>query len=146
MPGLGVRVQDQSVYTDAVTTAKREWLRACREYNRSDVFCGEQPGLPAAADLAGEFLGGLAGAHAEITAGTQRHRVKAGVVTGLVTVPVAGVLVGMTKKSSAVTVVVFSDSSVFEQGHQGPSAIEQAQRDVIRFNALAGVPIERGSS
>jgi hypothetical protein len=82
-------------------------------------------------------LGPLKGAHAEVTAGTSRHRIGAGAVAGVALVPVAGLLIGLTKKSKATAFVVFADGTVHERKLDGASMISSAQRDVVRFNALA---------
>ncbi len=82
-------------------------------------------------------LGPLKGAHAEVTAGTRRHRIGAGAVAGVALVPVAGLLIGLTKKSKATAFVVFTDGTVHERKLDGANMISSAQRDVVRFNALA---------
>jgi hypothetical protein len=81
-------------------------------------------------------LGPLKGAHAEVTTGTRHHRIGAAAVAAPVSLG-AGLLIGLTKKSRASAFVVFADGSVHEQKLKGANMINSAQRDVVRFNALA---------
>jgi hypothetical protein len=81
-------------------------------------------------------LGPLKGAHAEVTAGTRRHRIGAAAVAAPLSLG-AGLLIGLTKKSKATAFVVFADGTVHERKLDGASMISSAQRDVVRFNALA---------
>ena len=48
-----------------------------------------------------------------------------------------GLIIGLTKKSKAVAFVVFEDGTVHERKLDGPNMISRAQRDVVKFNALA---------
>ncbi len=84
-------------------------------------------------------LGPLKGAYAEVTAGTRHHRVGAAVMTA----PLlgAGLLIGLTKKSKAAAFVVFPDGTVHERKLKGASAINIAQRDVVKFNAMAAAAV-----
>ena len=81
-------------------------------------------------------LGPLEGAHAEVTAGTRRHRIGAAAVAAPLSLG-AGLLIGLTKKSKATAFVVFADGTVHERKLDGASMISSAQRDAVRFNALA---------
>jgi hypothetical protein len=89
------------------------------------------PGL-----LKSRRLGQLKGAHAEVTAGTRHHRVGAAAVAAPLSLG-AGLLIGLTKKSKAVAFVVFADGTVHERKLDGANMIRSAQRDVVKFNALA---------
>jgi hypothetical protein len=89
------------------------------------------PGL-----LKPRHLGPLKGAHAEVTAGTRHHRVGAAAVAAPLSLG-AGLLIGLTKKSKAVAFVVFPDGTLHERKLDGRSMISNAQRDVVKFNALA---------
>lgn len=91
----------------------------------------------------GRRLGDLAGAHAELTDGTRPHRVGAAVALGAVSFG-AGLLVGLTRKHKASAFVVFADGSVHEKKLDGKSAIGGAQRDAVRFNALAAAAQSAG--
>lgn len=82
-------------------------------------------------------LGVLAGAHAELTDGTRPHRVGAALVTAPLSLG-AGLLIGLTRKSKASAFVVFADGTAHERKLDGKSAISAAQRDAVKFNALAG--------
>jgi hypothetical protein len=82
------------------------------------------------------LLGPLKGAHAEVTAGTRHHRIGAAVVAAPLSLG-AGLLLGLTKKSKANAFVVFADGTVHERKLDGASMISSAQRDAVRFNALA---------
>ncbi|HEX6450959.1 MAG TPA: hypothetical protein VF060_16025 [Trebonia sp.] len=84
----------------------------------------------------GRRLGDLAGAHAELTDGTRPHRVGAALVTAPLSLG-AGLLIGLTRKSKASAFVVFADGTVHERKLDGKSAISAAQRDAVKFNALA---------
>ena len=75
-------------------------------------------------------LGPLAGARAEITDPTRHHRIGAATVTLMP-------IVALSKKSKAMAFVVFPDGSVYERRLDGNSAVRLAQRDVVKFNALA---------
>jgi hypothetical protein len=86
--------------------------------------------------MKGRPLGPLKGAHAEVTAGTRHHRVGAAVVTAPLSLG-AGLLLGFTKKSKATAFVVFPDGTVHERKLDGASAINTAQGDVVKFNAMA---------
>jgi hypothetical protein len=90
------------------------------------------PGL-----LKSRDLGPLQGARAEVTAGTRHHRVGAAVATAPLSLG-AGLLLGLTKKSKATAFVVFPDGAVHERKLDGGSAIQSAQRDAVKFNAMAG--------
>jgi hypothetical protein len=81
-------------------------------------------------------LGPIKGAHAEVTAGTRHHRIGAAAVAAPLSLGV-GLLVGLTKKSKATAFVVFADGTVHERKLDGASMISSAQRDAVRFNALA---------
>jgi hypothetical protein len=82
-------------------------------------------------------LGPLRGAHAEVTAGTRHHRIGAATVAGVALAPGVGLLVGLAKKSKATAFVVFADGTLHERKLDGASMISSAQRDAVRFNALA---------
>jgi hypothetical protein len=84
----------------------------------------------------GKRLGGLAGAHAELTDGIRPHRVDAALVTAPLSLG-AGLLIGLTRKSKASAFVVFADGTVHERKLDRKSAISAAQRDAVKFNALA---------
>lgn len=89
------------------------------------------PGL-----LKSRHLGPLKGAHAEVTAGTRHHRVGAAAVAAPLSLGV-GLLIGLTKKSKAAAFVLFEDGTVHERKLDGASMISRAQREVVKFNALA---------
>jgi hypothetical protein len=134
LPGLGVRVRGDSVYANEI-----EFLG--ERPDPAALFQGDEAGRAACRRspvyVEGPRIGALAGAHADLTAGTQRHRVTAGTLTGALVMPLVGLAVGLTKKSSATGFVVFADGSRFEWPVKGPQAIQEAQRDAVRFNALA---------
>lgn len=75
-------------------------------------------------------LGPLAGSHAEITDGTRPHRIA---LAALTLTPV----IALTRKNKASAFVVFADGTVHECKLDGKKAIGRAQRDVVKFNALA---------
>lgn len=81
-------------------------------------------------------LGPLKGAHAEVTAGTRHHRIGAAVATAPLSLG-AGLVLGLTKKSKATAFVVFPDGTLHERKLDGASAVSSAQRDAVKFNALA---------
>jgi hypothetical protein len=81
-------------------------------------------------------LGPLKGAHAELTSGTRHHRIGAAAVAAPLSLG-AGLLIGLTKKSKATAFVVFADGTVHERKLEGNSMISSAQRDAVKFNALA---------
>jgi hypothetical protein len=89
------------------------------------------PGL-----MKSRHLGPLKGAHAEVTAGTRHHRIGAAAVAAPLSLG-AGLIIGLTKKSKATAFVVFAEGSVQERKLDGASMISTAQRDAVRFNALA---------
>jgi len=81
-------------------------------------------------------IGALAGARAEITDGTRPHRIG----TALAAAPLslgAGLLIGLTRAAKASAFVVFADGAVHELKLSGTGKIQRAQRDVVKFNALA---------
>ncbi len=85
----------------------------------------------------GHLIGALKGAHAEITDSTRARR--AGVIAASTAVgSPAGVAAGLLfKKNKATAFVVFPDGGVRERKLDGNTAIRTAQRDVVKFNALA---------
>lgn len=89
------------------------------------------------ARLGGKFVGPLAGARAEFTDGTRPHRVGAAVALAPLTLG-GSLLVGLTRKNKASAFVSFTNGSVHERRLDGKSAIAAAQRDAVKFNALAG--------
>jgi hypothetical protein len=93
----------------------------------------------------GHLLGELKGAHAEITDSTRARR--AGVVAAsTVLVSPVGVAAGLLlKKNKATVFVVFPDGGVRERMLDGNAAIRGAQRDVVKFNALAASAGRPGS-
>jgi hypothetical protein len=134
LAGLGLRVRGDSVYANEI-----EFLG--ERPDPAALFQGDEAGHAAGRRspvyVEGPRIGTLAGAHAELTAGTQRHRATAGTLTGALVMPLVGLAVGLTKKGSATGFVVFADGSTFEWPVQGPQAIQEARRDAVRFNALA---------
>lgn len=90
-----------------------------------------------AAGRGGRFLGPLAGSRAELTDGTRPHRIGAAVALAPFTLG-GSALIALTRKNKASAFVVFTDGSVHERKLDGKSAIGGAQRDAVKFNALAG--------
>ncbi len=134
LAGLGVRVRGDTVYANEIEfLGERPGPAASSQGDES----GRAAGRRSPVDVEGRRIGALAGAHAELTAGTQRRRVTAGTLTGALVMPLAGLAAGLTKKGSAIGVVVFADGSTFESPLKGLQAIQEAQRDAARFNALA---------
>jgi hypothetical protein len=91
--------------------------------------------------LSGRVLGPLAGARAELGEPTRHHRVAGSLAATAVTAPVLGplALLGMTsKKSKSIAFVVFVNSAVHQKNLDGTTAIRNAQREVVQFNAIAG--------
>jgi hypothetical protein len=82
-------------------------------------------------------IGALAGARAEITDGTRPHRIGAALAAAPLSLG-AGLLIGLTRAAKASAFVVFADGSVHEHKLNGARMIQGAQRDVVKFNALAG--------
>jgi hypothetical protein len=88
----------------------------------------------------GRVLGQLAGAHAEMGEPTRHHRVAGPLAATAVTAPVLGplALLGMaSKKSKSAAFVTFADGTVHHKSLNGNSAIRNAQREVVQFNAAA---------
>ena len=86
-------------------------------------------------------IGPAEGARAEITDPTKAQMVRAGVASGLAFGAVFGPLAlapGLLRKSKAVAFVVCTNGKLHEKKLDGTTAIRNAQRDVMRFNALAG--------
>ena len=107
-PGLGVCVRDGTVYTGTFT--------------------------------GGNLLGELKGAQAEIADATKAQMIRAGLTSGVALGTLIGpvaLLPGVFRKSKAVAFVVFTDGIVREHKLDGNMAIRAAQRDVVKFNALA---------
>jgi hypothetical protein len=92
----------------------------------------------------GKRLGALAGAHAELTDGTRPHRVGAALVAAPLSLG-AGLLIGLTRKSKASAFIVFADGTVHERKLNGKSVISSAQRDAVKFNALANAASDTSS-
>jgi hypothetical protein len=108
-PGLGVHVRDGQVYRYPAH------------------------GRPA--------LGALEGARAEITDATKAQMIRAGLMSGVALGALIGpvaLLPGVFRKSKAVALTVFSNGTVNERKLDGTTAIRTAQRDAVKFNALAG--------
>ncbi len=107
-PGVGVSVRDGMIYKGVLTE--------------------------------GHFLGELAGAQAEITDVTKAQMIRAGLASGatlgVLMGPVA-LLPGVFRKSKAVAFVVLASGIVHERKLDGNMAIRSAQRDAVKFNALA---------
>jgi hypothetical protein len=131
--------ENSNLAQESKQTGKKSWLD--RVYARTDLrglgvrieddHVSTLPGL-----LKARRLGPLKGAHAEVTAGTRQHRIGAAAVVAPLSLG-AGLLIGLTKKSKAVAFVVFADGTVHERKLDGSSMISNAQRDVVKFNALA---------
>jgi len=88
----------------------------------------------------GRVLGQLAGAHAEMGEPTRHHRVAGPLAATAVTAPVLGplALLGMaSKKTKSAAFVAFADGTVHHKSLHGNSAIRNAQREVVQFNAAA---------
>jgi hypothetical protein len=134
LPGLGVRVRGDSVYANEIEFLGERPDPAA--FVQGDA-AGRAAGRRSPVYVEGRRIGALAGAHAELTAGTQRHRVTAGSLTGALVMPLVGLAAGLAKKGSAFGFVVFADGSTFECPVKGPQAIQEAKRDAVRFNALA---------
>jgi hypothetical protein len=134
LAGLGVRVRGDSVYANEI-----EFLgeRPDPAASSQGDEAGRAAGRRSPVYVEGRRIGALAGAHAELTAGTQRHRVTAGALAGALVMPLVGLAAGLTRKGSAISFVVFADGSTFESPVKGLQAIQEAQRDAVRFNALA---------
>jgi hypothetical protein len=98
------------------------------------VLDGEVFSLPGL--VRSRSLGPLHGATAEVTDGTNVHRVGAGVAAGVVLGPV-GLLAALPKKSRATAFVIFADGSLHEHKLNGNSAVRRAQAECVRFNLAA---------
>lgn len=107
-PGVGVSVRDGMVYKGMLTE--------------------------------GHLLGELTGAQAEMTDATKAQMIRAGLASGATLGTLIGpvaLLPGMFRKSKAVAFVVFANGIVHERKLDGNMAIRSAQRDAVKFNALA---------
>jgi hypothetical protein len=90
--------------------------------------------------LSGRLLGPLAEARAEMGEPTRHHRVAGPLVATAVTAPMLGplALLGMaSKKSKSAAFVTFANGAVHDKALAGNSAIRNAQREVVQFNAAA---------
>jgi hypothetical protein len=89
----------------------------------------------------GRRLGLLAGARAEVTDPSRRHRGGAAVSASLLTMGMGlgptGAVVGLSKKSVAVAIIVFPDGSAHQHRLDGAGAVQQAQAAAVTFNAMA---------
>jgi putative oligomerization/nucleic acid binding protein len=89
----------------------------------------------------GRRLGPLAGAHAEVTNPSRHHRAGAAVSASVFTMGTGlgptGALVGLSKKSIAIAVVVFPDGTLHQHRLDGARAVQQAEVAAISFNAMA---------
>lgn len=88
----------------------------------------------------GRVLGQLVGAHAEMGEPTRHHRMAGPLAATAVTAPVLGplALLGVaSKKSKSAAFVTFADGTVHHKSLNGNSAIRNAQREVVQFNAAA---------
>ncbi len=99
--------------------------------------------------LGQQALGPVAGARAEITDPTKAQMVRAGVASGMALGAVLGPLAlapGLFRKSKAVAFVVCANGRLHEKKLDGNAMIRAAQRDLARFNALAGSAAPPGST
>jgi hypothetical protein len=117
LPWLGVAVRDGQVFKNdfAVVTGREE----------------------------GRRLGGLAGAHAEVTGGRAGHRRSGGARTADAVAATAvlgpvGLLAGASRKGTKGTAfVVFADGTLHEEQIKDESYLVKAHADAVRFNAFA---------
>jgi Short C-terminal domain len=97
----------------------------------------------------GRRLGPLAGAHAEVTNPSRHHRAGAAVSASVFTMGTGlgptGALVGLSKKSIAIAVVVFPDGTLHQHRLDGARAVQQAEVAAISFNAMAQAAVGGGS-
>jgi hypothetical protein len=84
----------------------------------------------------GRRLGPAAGAHAEMAAERKAHRIAGSVSASVVLGPV-GMLGAIGKKSKASSFVVLADGTLHEASHDGNLLVAEAQRQVVKFNAVA---------
>jgi hypothetical protein len=90
--------------------------------------------------LRGRKLGTVTGASAQVTDGTQVHRVGAAVAGAALLGPV-GLLPALTRKAKAAAFVIFADGTMHDRRLNGNGHVRRAQAEAIRFNqAAAGVP------
>ncbi|MDQ2873684.1 MAG: hypothetical protein M3Y33_02210 [Actinomycetota bacterium] len=85
-------------------------------------------------------LGALEGARAEMTDATKAQMIRAGLISGAALgalIGPAALLPGVFRKNKAVAFVVFANGTVHERKLDGTTAIRGAQRDAVKFNALA---------
>jgi hypothetical protein len=82
-----------------------------------------------------EDLGSLAGAQAQVTDGTSKHRVRTAVAAGAVFLPLAAV--GLSTSRKAWAVITVADGTSHQIALKGRAAIRDAQAEAIRFNAMA---------
>jgi hypothetical protein len=80
-------------------------------------------------------LGPLAGAQAELTDTVKKHRVGKAAVVGAMSLG-AGAVIGLSRKKEAFAYVTFADGSFVERKIKGKGDIQDAQREVVRFNAM----------
>jgi hypothetical protein len=80
--------------------------------------------------------GTLAGAQAELTDTVKKHRVGSAAVLGVATLGV-GAVVGLSRRKEAFAYATFADGNYIERKIKGKDDIQKAQRDVVKFNALA---------
>jgi Short C-terminal domain len=89
----------------------------------------------------GRRLGPLAGAHAEVTNPSRHHRAGAAVSASVLTMGTGlgptGALVGLSKKSIAMGVVVFPDGTLHQHRLDGAWAVQRAEVAAVAFNAMA---------
>lgn len=85
----------------------------------------------------GRLLGPLSGAQAELTDTEKRHRAGAATAVAATVTLGAGALLAFSTKKFAYAIVTFPDGSYTETKVKGKSDIHDAQREVIKFNALA---------
>jgi hypothetical protein len=97
----------------------------------------------------GRRLGPLAGAHAEVTNPSRHHRAGAAVSASVLTMGTGlgptGALVGLSKKSIAIAVVVFSDGTLHQHRLDGAWAVQRAEVAAVAFNAMAQAAAGGGS-
>ncbi|WP_300611058.1 hypothetical protein [Trebonia sp.] len=81
-------------------------------------------------------LGDLAGSHAELTDGTRPHRIGTGIALATVSLGM-GAVAALTRKNKASAFIVFADGTTHEKKLEGKTAIGNAQRAAVRYNAAA---------
>jgi hypothetical protein len=80
------------------------------------------------------LLGPLAGAEAKVTDGTSAFSLGKAMIMPLATAPLA-------RKETADAMIVFADGAVHSVALDGSSAVRQARKECVQFNAQAGATV-----